>query len=134
MLFPWNDSELAEAWTEGTGARWRSATTISPQTGSRESGAFVLELAPGDRLERHTDSAEEVIVVISGEAEVTVGEASGRLGAGGLALVPQDAPHEIRNAGDAPLRFAGIYASATVTTRYDRAVQPGGSDVAEPLG
>ena len=95
---------------------------------------FADHLEPGCRLERHRDSAEETIVVLDGEAQVSVGEEGARLPAGGLALIPADAAHEVRNAGPVMLRFVAVYASADVVTRYERDVGPDGSRERDPLG
>ena len=127
-------AELADAWQDGDdSARWRSATATTPSRGARASGSSVLEVPPGCRLPRHTDSAEETIVVLAGRALVQVGPEQGEVTAGGLALVPQDVPHEVRNAGDDTLRFLALYASADVVTRYEREVQPDGSRERRPL-
>jgi quercetin dioxygenase-like cupin family protein len=125
------DTELEPAWIEGDqAARWRSG---SGHRGAA-SGSSLLEIPAGCRLPRHTDSAEEVIVVLSGSAEVEVGGETARVQSGELALVPCDVPHEIRNAGDAPLRFAALYAGTDVVTRYEAPVQPGGERERHPLG
>src|SRR5689334_11481329 len=57
--------------------------------GIRRSGSSLLEVAPGCRLPRHTDSAEETIVVLSGTAGVCAAEDRVDLPAGGLAVVPK---------------------------------------------
>ena len=122
------DFDFSEAYVEGDdSARWRSASGHSPSTGSRSSGSSVIEVAPGCRLPRHTDSAEETIVVLGGTAEVVAGDDRASLPAGGLAVVPESAPHQVRNPGQQPLRFLAVYASASVVTRYDAVVQPDGS-------
>jgi quercetin dioxygenase-like cupin family protein len=127
-------AEFADAWQDGDDdARWRSATATGPSRGARASGSSLLEVPPGCRLPRHTDSAEETIVVLAGRALVQVGAEQGEVPAGALALVPQDVPHEVRNAGDDTLRFLALYASADVVTRYEREVQPDGSRERRPL-
>jgi quercetin dioxygenase-like cupin family protein len=127
--------ELSDAWVEGDdSARWRSGAALTPSTGSRDSGAVLLEIEPGCRLERHRDSAEETIVVLAGEAQVGVGDEGGRVPPGGLALIPADVPHEVSNRGPATLRFVALYASADVVTRYEREVQPDGTSQRDPLG
>ena len=124
-------SELSEAWVDGDeSARWRST---SGHTGER-SGSSLLEVPPGCRLPRHTDSAEETVVVIAGTAEVEVGGERTTVEAGGVALVPEDVPHEVRNAGDRDLRFAAVYASNDVVTRYEAPVRPDGDRERRPLG
>ena len=129
-----DDVELEESWIEGEdGARWRTATVHGPGTGAHASGSSLLEVPAGCLLARHTDSAEELIVVLAGEAEATVGDATGRVAAGGMALVPKDMPHEVRNAGEEDLRFLALYADADVTTTYDQPVQPGGEQERTPV-
>jgi quercetin dioxygenase-like cupin family protein len=120
--------ELSDAWQEGDAtARWRSASGHSPSEGSQSSGSSLLEIDPGCRLPRHTDSAEETIVVLSGTARVCVADETVDMPAGGLAVVPKCVRHEVLNAGDELLRFAAVYAEPEVTTRYERDVQPDGS-------
>jgi quercetin dioxygenase-like cupin family protein len=122
------DLEFSDAYIEGDKrARWRSASGHSPSTGLRSSGSSVIEIAPGRRLPRHTDSAEETIVIVSGAAEVLVGDERASLTAGGVAVVPESVPHEVRAAGEESLRFVAVYASANVVTRYEEVVQPDGS-------
>jgi quercetin dioxygenase-like cupin family protein len=128
-------SELSDAWIEGDAtARWRSAAGHGPGDGAQSSGSSLLEVDPGHRLPRHTDSAEEVIVVIAGAAALTVGEETRTVPAGGVALVPECVPHEVRNAGDETLRFAAVYASTDVTTTYEADVQPDGGRERDPIG
>jgi quercetin dioxygenase-like cupin family protein len=120
--------EFSEAWQDGdASARWRSAAGHSPSQGAADSGSSLLEVDPGCRLPRHTDSAEETIVVLSGTAEVQIADERCHVLAGGLALVPKCVPHEVSNAGDRLLRFAAVYAEPEVITRYERDVQPDGS-------
>ena len=122
------DLEFSDAYVEGDEtARWRSAAGHSPSSGSRASGSSVIVVPGGCRLPRHTDSAEETIVVLAGVADVTVGGDRAQLPAGGVAVVPEDLPHEVRNAGDEPLTFVAVYAAPDVVTRYEQVVQPDGS-------
>jgi mannose-6-phosphate isomerase-like protein (cupin superfamily) len=126
--------ELAEAWQDGDErARWRSAAATTPTAGTAASGSSVLEVDPGRRLPRHVDSAEETIIVLSGAAEVVVGEESARVPTGGLVVVPADVPHEVRNLGRVPLRFVALYAGTDVVTRYEEPVQPDGARERSPL-
>jgi len=128
-------SDLTEAWIEGDdAARWRSASGHGPDQGARSSGSSLLEVDPGKRLPRHTDSAEETIVVVSGKAAVTVESREEVVAAGQVAWVPANAPHEVRNAGVDVLRFAAVYASTDVVTTYESEVQPDGSRERRPVG
>jgi quercetin dioxygenase-like cupin family protein len=126
-----DDAQLAEAWQDGAeDARWRSTSG----TRGAAMGSSFLEVDPGCRLPRHTDSAEETIVVVSGEAEIEVGGERGRVGAGSAAVVPREVPHEVRNAGERTLRFVALYASDEVVTTYEAPVQPDGARERQAVG
>ena len=128
-------AEFSEAWIESDDrGRWRSAPGHGPDAGARASGSSILEVGPGCLLPRHTDSAEEVIVILAGVASVTVGDETSTAGEGAIALVPECVPHEVRNAGESLLRFWAIYAATEVTTTYEEPVQPGGERERKPLG
>jgi quercetin dioxygenase-like cupin family protein len=126
--------DLNEAWVEGDeSARWRSAAALGPGNGADESGASLLEVAAGCRLPRHTDSAEETIVVLEGRAEVEVDDKRELVERSGIALVPAYEPHSVRNAGDERLRFVALYASAEVVSTYEQPVEPSGERVRSPV-
>jgi quercetin dioxygenase-like cupin family protein len=126
-----DSTELSDAWVEDDdAARWRSG---SGHTGAA-SGSSLLEVPAGCKLPRHTDSAEETIVIVAGTASVTVGDKTATVPAGGVALVPANVTHEVRNAADDPLRFVALYADTDVVTTYERPVQPDGDRQREPLG
>jgi quercetin dioxygenase-like cupin family protein len=127
--------DLAESWIDGRpDLRWRSTVGTSPDGGARASGTSLLEVDAGCALPRHTDSAEEVVVVVAGTAEVEVAGETGRVPAGGVALVPEGVEHQVRNAGDEPLRFVAVYASTDVVTRYEAPVQPDGEAERQTIG
>jgi quercetin dioxygenase-like cupin family protein len=125
------NEDLSDAWIDGDEtAHWRST---SGHTGAG-SGSSLLEVDPGCRLPRHTDSAEETIVVVDGRAVVTVGDEEAVVPAGGVALVPECVPHEVRNGSpDERLRFVALYAGTDVVTTYEQPIQPGGDRERRPL-
>jgi len=67
---------------------------------------------PYKRIGRHAHSADEVLLVLEGTAEVSVGDERARLSAGGLALIPAGVPHEPVNVGPDTLRCVGYLSSA----------------------
>ena len=128
LVLPPDRLDFSDAWIEGDAtARWRSASGHGPSSGARSSGSSVIEIAPGCRLPEHTDSAEETVVVLAGVARVKVDGETSELSAGGLAVIPKDRPHEVRNAGADRLRFAAVYAEPDVVTTYREVVQPDGA-------
>jgi len=98
-------------------------------TGSAASATVYFELEPGMQLATHRDSAEEILYVIEGEGEAMVGDESGRLRAGQLAVVPSNAPHGIRNVGKGVLRVLGFFAGSTNISVFDEPFAPGGPQV-----
>ncbi len=103
----------------------RVAFPIYAATGAASSAVVSFEVAPGGRLGRHIDSAEEVLLVLAGEAEAEVDGERGRLGPGGLVLVPAMAPHDVYNVGEEPLRVVGFFASAALVHRFFEPFLPG---------
>jgi quercetin dioxygenase-like cupin family protein len=98
-------------------------------TGSAASATVYFELEPGMRLATHQDSAEEILYVIEGEGEATVGDETARLGAGQLAVVPSNEPHGIRNVGDGVLRVLGFFAGSSSIAVFEEPFAPGGPQV-----
>ena len=129
------EAEFSDAWLEGDdSARWRSAGGLGPSAGASESGSSLLEVPAGCALPRHTDSAEEHVVVIAGTAEVELDGETDSVPAGGVALVPKGVPHQVRNAGGSLLRFVAVYADVEVVTRYEHEVQPSGERESQTVG
>jgi quercetin dioxygenase-like cupin family protein len=87
-------------------------------TGTASSATVLFELDPGAELPVHTDSAEELLIVVQGTGEARVGDELGRIGAHEVALVPPMAPHGLRNIGDDVLRVFGTFSSATVVSTF----------------
>ncbi len=98
-------------------------------TGARAASVVYFEVDPGKHLGMHTDSAEEVLLVVAGTAEAVVGGERGTLEAGSVALVPAMVPHDVTNVGDETVRVAGFFASATVVSVFDEPFEPIGKRV-----
>jgi quercetin dioxygenase-like cupin family protein len=107
----------------------RAAWPLYRATGSRSTSAVYFELGRGMRLGTHTDSAEEVLVVIAGEVEVVAGADRVRLTAGGMAVVPAEMPHDVVGVGDEPARVTGVFPSSTIVSVFDDEWVPYGTRV-----
>ena len=107
----------------------RAAWPLSRGTGSRSTAAVYFELERGKRLGRHTDSAEEVLVVLTGEVDVVVGNERRRLSAGGIAIVPAEVPHDVVGAGFGTARVTGVFPSNTIVSVFDDEWVPYGTRV-----
>lgn len=98
-------------------------------TGTKNTAVVYFELEPGHRLGSHTDSAEEILLILQGEAEATVGDETGRVSAGDMAVVPAMVPHALRNARDETVRVVGFFSSNVVVSTFDRPMMPFGQRV-----
>jgi quercetin dioxygenase-like cupin family protein len=87
-------------------------------TGTASTATVLFELDPGAELPVHTDSAEELLVVVQGTGEARVGDEVGPIGTHEVALVPPMAPHGLRNVGDDVLRVLGTFSASTVVSTF----------------
>jgi quercetin dioxygenase-like cupin family protein len=124
-----SELELLEGWCEEdptVRARFDVPTHVG--TGAASTSTVYMEVEPGCRIGRHVDSAEELLLVLEGEAEVLLDGEQRRIEQGGLALAPAMVPHDCRNVGPGTLRLLGFFSSSAVLTRHDDVIQPLGSD------
>ncbi|MDF2702317.1 MAG: cupin protein [Rubrobacteraceae bacterium] len=117
--------ELMEVWYEDDPTmRLRVNFPFFLGTGTKSTAVVYFEIEPGYRLGTHTDSAEEIILILEGEAEVSLEDERGRLSAGEMALVPAMVPHGLRNVGEETVRVAGFFSSNVVVSTFDRPMMP----------
>jgi quercetin dioxygenase-like cupin family protein len=125
-----NNLELMEAWSnEDESLRMRVTFPVFHAVGAKSTALVYFELEPGDRVGTHTDSAEEILLILEGRAEATVGDEHGTLEAGSIAVVPALEPHDLRNIGESTLRVAGFFSSNAVVSVFEHALQPLGERV-----
>lgn len=97
-------------------------------TGAAASSTYYLEVPPGHRTPWHTHSAEEILYVIEGTAEATVGNRTLSVEPGRLMLIPSGEPHGLENVGEGPLRFLAFFSSAAMVQVFDAPMQPMGTE------
>jgi len=124
IAFDLNDFELAP-----TAPGLRVGFPLDSSSGTASTATVLFELDPGHELAVHTDSAEELLVILQGVGEARVGDETARVEAGQVALVPPMAPHGIRNVGDDVLRVLGTFSASTVVSTFERPFQENGPDV-----
>jgi mannose-6-phosphate isomerase-like protein (cupin superfamily) len=98
---------------------------IYAATGATGTAVVYFEVEPGKRLASHHDGAEEVLFIVQGEGIATVGDESGRVRAGDLAVVPAWVTHGIENVGDATLKVVGFFGAATLSHLFAEPLFPG---------
>lgn len=117
--------ELLEVWYENDPTmRLKVNFPFFLGTGTKSTAVVYFEVEPGHRLGTHTDSAEEILLVLEGTAEVSLGDEQGLLSAGEMALVPAMVPHGLRNAGDETVRVVGFFSSNVVVSTFDQPMMP----------
>jgi quercetin dioxygenase-like cupin family protein len=123
-----DELELFEGWSQSdAGMRVRAAFPISSGTGTKSTAVVYFELEPGEHLGTHTDSAEEVLLVVSGSGEATIGAEQAAVQTGTFAVVPALVPHSVKNTGDETLRVVGFFSSSTVLSIFDEPMEPFGT-------
>lgn len=108
---------------------FRVGFPLHSATGTASTATVLFELDPGETLGVHTDSAEELLIVLQGTAEARVGDEVGQITANQVALVPPMAPHGLRNIGDDVLRVLGTFSASTVVSTFEHPFEPGGPEV-----
>ena len=98
-------------------------------TGTKNTAVVYFEIEPGHRLGTHTDSAEEILSVLDGTAEVSLGDEQGQISAGEMAVIPAMLPHGLRNVGDETVRVVGFFSSNVVVATFDQPMMPFGQRV-----
>ncbi|MAT98026.1 MAG: cupin [Anaerolineaceae bacterium] len=99
--------------------------------GSENSATVYFELEPGDALGWHTDSVEELLLILKGDVEVSVGEETGKLKEGQIALVPTMVRHNLRNIGSEKARVLGFFGSANFVATFDEVWLPTNSNMVD---
>ena len=117
---------LADAWQDSDPehARLRVNFPINRAAGADGSAVVYFEIEPGNHLPAHTDSAEEILYIVAGEAEAELGDERGRVRAGDLAVIPAMVPHGVRNIGDETLKVVGFFNAADVTSEFAEVLRP----------
>lgn len=88
-----------------------------------------FEIEPGDHLGRHTDSAEELLLILEGEMEVTIGDEKSAASKGTIALVPPMVPHDLRNIGTSKAKVLGFFGGANnIVATFDEVWLPTNSN------
>ena len=124
------DLELMEVWYETDPTmRLKVNFPVFLGTGSKNTAVVYFEIEPGYRLGTHTDSVEEILLILEGQVEVSLGEEEGRLSAGQMAVVPAMVPHGMRNVGEERVRVAGFFSSNVIVSTFDKPVMPFGQRV-----
>jgi quercetin dioxygenase-like cupin family protein len=121
------DLEMLDAWYEmDPTMRIKVNFPFFAGTGNETSSVVYFEIEPGRHLGIHTDSAEEILLIIAGSVEARIGDEVGELAAGHAALVPAMVPHSVRTLGDVTAKCVGFFSAATVVSTFEQPMMPFG--------
>lgn len=120
-----NDLPLHTTWAENVPQqRAHSAFPLLGSSANEHTSVVYVELDPAEELGTHTDSAEEVLLILEGRVEVIVGDEKAVIEAPSLAVVPTMVPHNLRNVGTKRVKFAGVFPSVYLVATFDNKWQP----------
>lgn len=80
---------------------------------------------PGKRLGRHTDTAEETQLFLSGSGELVLDDDPRPVGAGDVIVLEKGVMHDLRNTGSEDLRVIAFFAAPEVEQHWTDEVWPG---------
>jgi quercetin dioxygenase-like cupin family protein len=119
------EMELMEGWfANDPTVHFRANFALWGGNGAEDLSAVYIELEPGKALGEHTDSPEELLIVLEGMVEFSIGAEHLRAGRGELAVVPAMAPHNIRNIGQVTARVIGVFPKPGVVANFVEPIQP----------
>ena len=120
--------DLMDAWHDSDPDHKRVHVNfpINTFTGTADTAVVYFELEPGERLGTHTDSAEEVLYIVSGAGEASVGDDTARVREGDLVVIPAMAPHGAHNDGEETLKVVGFFSASTIVSTFVEPLQPAG--------
>jgi quercetin dioxygenase-like cupin family protein len=126
-----SELELMQGWFDSDPEHTRVRVTfpLNKWVGSADSAAVYFEIEPGNRLAEHTDSAEEILYMVAGDAEAQVADERRRLSTGELAVIPAMVPHAVVNVGSETVKVVGFFSQSEVTSTFNESVRPFGATV-----
>jgi len=106
-------------------ARWLAGFPFSPdrpgETVAAKSDYTVVynELEPTDRIGPHRDHVDELLFVLAGTVEASVGDETATVGTGTLTVISAETTHSVRNVGSETARMVGIFGAAPVDSTFE---------------
>lgn len=114
------------------GQRCKATFPMLGANGTQNTATVYVELDPGEELGTHTDSAEEILLILEGKVDATVGNESGQASKGSLVLVPKMIPHNFRNIGKDKAKVLGFFGGANnIVATFDNVWSPTESNMVD---
>ncbi len=110
--------QMVEEWRTGVRAR----VLVSAANGAAQLCIFEQWIAPGTGAPTHHHPVEEVLTVLSGEAEMWIDESHTVLTEGASLLIPAYRKHGFRNVGSRQLHINAVLASSSFEASFEGGV------------
>ena len=104
-----------EEWRPGVETRMH----VSASNGATQLCIFEQWVAPGAGAPTHSHKVEEVLTVISGEADMWIDEQHVVVSGGQSLIVPTGCRHGFRNVGSATLHLQAVLAAPILEATFD---------------
>lgn len=94
--------------------------------GADKSCVIYFAIPPGKRLGRHTDTAEETQLILSGSGDLLRDDGAKPIRAGDVFVLTIGTSHDLRNTGDEDLRVIAFFAAPQVEQHWSEEIwEPG---------
>lgn len=84
--------------------------------GTKSGSVVYFELEPECELGTHTDSAEEIVYIVDGTVEITIGKEKNQISRSEHGVVPIMGPHNFRNVGSNTAKVIGFFSSPNIVS------------------
>jgi mannose-6-phosphate isomerase-like protein (cupin superfamily) len=99
-IIPWDEARKREH------ARGFAMPFVGAQCGAEKLALHISVIQPGQAAhDPHAHEGEEIMFVLDGTAEITMGDEKQLVGANTAVFCPPQVFHGIRNGGETPLRY-----------------------------
>ena len=114
MLYIRDEDQPVETWRPGVDTRM----FVSSATGAAQLTVFEQWCDPQHGAPMHIHAVEEVLRVLAGSADITVGDVSQHVEVGESVIIPAGQAHGFVNTGNVPLHTLAILAAPIFEVHY----------------
>lgn len=105
---------VVDLWRDGVETRMYASAV----SGAQQLTVFEQWCSPGNGAPLHRHAVEEVLRIVSGQAEVRVGDESAHVNAPASVIIPAGAEHGFTNTGPDTLQVLAVLAAPIFEARY----------------
>ena len=117
--------DLIEAWSKADPSEVvRFTFVVNAETGSDRCALAYAELSPGGAVPRHSDGADEFMIVLAGEVEVEIDGEPTTAAEGTLVHFPARVSHRISNATEHKAGLVLFFDRPSHAVSFDEPLMP----------